>query len=59
MKPDDKGRCPTVMVLVERADIEALKGNIASVVDAVWSGKIANDVCEDPACSWCALKRLA
>lgn len=59
VKPDDKGRCQTVSVPVTDADIEELKGNIASVVDAVWSGKIANDVCDDPACSWCALKRLA
>ena len=57
VKPDDKGRCPTVTVPVEKTDIEKVKGEVASLIDSVWSGKVIEESCDDATCTWCKLKK--
>ncbi|HEY0908493.1 MAG TPA: ATP-dependent DNA helicase [Candidatus Paceibacterota bacterium] len=57
VKPDDKGRCPTVTVPVEAADVERVKGEVQSLIDSVWSGNMVRDTCTDPECTWCKLKK--
>ncbi len=59
VKPDDKGRCPTVALPIAPADIEAVKKEIQSVIDSVWSGEIGRAKCQDPACEWCGLKEIS
>jgi DNA helicase II / ATP-dependent DNA helicase PcrA len=56
--PDPKGVCHVVTLPVERADIEKVKGEINTLIDSIWSGKIIDDWCDDPKCESCALKKL-
>jgi len=58
VSPDDKGRCPTIALPIEKSDIEKVKSEIQTLVLAVWSGKILTDVCEDKKCEWCGLKKF-
>jgi DNA helicase-2/ATP-dependent DNA helicase PcrA len=58
VSPDDKGRCPTVTLPIETTDITRVKSEIQSLIDSVWSGKIALDYCTDPECEWCGMKRV-
>jgi DNA helicase-2/ATP-dependent DNA helicase PcrA len=58
VSPDDKGRCPTVTLPIETADITRVKNEIQSLIDSVWSGKVALDYCTDPECEWCGMKRV-
>jgi DNA helicase-2/ATP-dependent DNA helicase PcrA len=58
VSPDSKGRCPTVSLPIEQADIDGLKNNIQSLIDSVWSNKIATAVCDDSKCEWCGLAKL-
>lgn len=57
VKPDDKGRCPTITVPVEKTDVERVKGEVQLMIDSVWSGKFLADTCEDSTCAWCKLKK--
>lgn len=57
VKPDDKGRCPTVTVPVEKTDVERVKREVQNLIDSVWSGAIIHETCEDSTCTWCKLKR--
>ncbi len=57
VKPDDKGRCPTVTVPVEDADIDRVKGEVQTLIESVWSGKMVQDTCDDPECEWCKFKK--
>ena len=59
VKPDDKGRCPIISLPIEPADIEAVKKNIQSVIESVWSGAIASARCDDPDCEWCGLREIS
>jgi DNA helicase-2/ATP-dependent DNA helicase PcrA len=59
IKPDDKGRCPTVSLPISDADILRVKGEIASLVEAVKSGKLVTSFCDDEECRWCRLARMA
>jgi len=58
IKPDDKGRCPTITVPVEKADIERVKGEVQDMIDAVWSGKFLTEQCDETDCPWCTLKKF-
>lgn len=58
IKPDNKGRCPTVKIPIEDSDIERVKGEIVSLIDSIWSGFILTSTCSNPACKFCALKKL-
>jgi len=59
VSPDDKGRCPIISLPILPEDIEAVKRQIQSVIDSVWSGEIARARCEDRDCEWCGLRSLA
>jgi DNA helicase-2/ATP-dependent DNA helicase PcrA len=57
VKPDDKGRCPTITLPVEQTDVERVKGEVQKLVESVWSGDLIKEVCEDDACEWCRWKK--
>lgn len=59
VKPDDKGRCPTVSVPIETSDIERVKAEVQALVDSVWSGRILTESCDDASCTWCTLKKAS
>ena len=58
ISPDDKGRCPIISLPINPEDIEAVKKQIQSVIDSVWSGAIASARCDDRDCEWCGLRTL-
>ncbi len=58
IKPDEKGRCPTVSLPISQADISRVKGEIASLVESVKTGTLVNSFCESEDCEWCKLSRL-
>ena len=39
IKPDRKGRCPTISLSIEKSDTEKVKKEIGSLIESVWSGK--------------------
>ena len=56
--PDEKGRCPTVTISVDDADIKKVEQEIQSLVDSVWSGEIFTKNCLDPECKYCGYRKL-
>ncbi|MDB5259546.1 MAG: UvrD/REP helicase, helicase / ATP-dependent helicase PcrA [Candidatus Taylorbacteria bacterium] len=58
VSPDDKGRCPTVALPIEPADIESLRENIQTLIESVWSGRILAGRCDDEKCEWCGMREL-
>ena len=58
VSPDDKGRCPTVTLPIEDADITRVKNEIRSLVESVSSGDLVDRYCTDTTCEWCGMKRL-
>jgi hypothetical protein len=59
VSPDDKGRCPIISIPIQREDMAALKKQIESLIESVWSGKIGQIRCEKRDCEWCALREAA
>lgn len=59
VSPDEKGRCPTVALPIETADVEAVRADIRSLIDAVWSGSLVGKKCEDEECEWCRLEEAS
>ena len=59
VSPDKKGRCPIIELDTTENDIAAVKTQIQSVIDSVWSGAIATNTCSDPDCVWCNLKTIS
>ena len=57
--PDKKGKCGIVSLPVTDSDIEQLKKEIQSLMDAVWSGDIMTMLCDEPDCEWCKLKKAS
>ncbi len=57
VKPDSKGRCLTVTLPISDEDIAVVKGQIADLVQSVFSGDFLSATCSDPACKWCATKK--
>lgn len=57
VKPDDKGRCPTITMPVSDADLERVKGEVAKLVESIWSGDLIKEACEDEKCEWCRWKK--
>ncbi len=55
VSPDEKGRCPTVSVPINPEDVERVKKEIQSLIDAVWSGDIVGKKCDDERCEWCGI----
>lgn len=58
VSPDDKGRCPTVTLPIERSDIDRVRKEIQSLIDAVWSGEIVRSKCSDMKCEWCGMRGI-
>ncbi len=58
VSPDNKGRCPTVTLPISDDDINNVKREIQSLLDAVWSGNIAISKCYDTKCEWCGLREV-
>ncbi len=56
--PDEKGNCAIVTLSITPQDEMKLKEEINSLLEAVWSGKITEEFCDDKGCEWCQLKRL-
>ncbi len=40
IKPDSKGRCPTIFLPIQKSDIEKVKKEISNLLESVWSGKL-------------------
>jgi hypothetical protein len=57
--PDDKGNCTITTLPVTNEDMEKVMGEVGTLVENVWSGKILSETCGDPKCEWCSLKRIA
>ncbi|MFA6338791.1 MAG: ATP-dependent DNA helicase [Candidatus Paceibacterota bacterium] len=58
ISPDEKGRCHTITLPIERSDLADLAKNIQSLIDSVWSGRILTEFCDDEKCEFCKLKSL-
>ena len=57
VKPDSKGRCPTVTVPISENDTQKVMDEIRMLIDSVWSGNFLTNNCNDPKCKWCAMKK--
>lgn len=53
IKPNEKGECRTVTLPISEKDEEDLKEKIKTLIEKVMSGKILDEVCEDPECKYC------
>ncbi len=58
VKPDSKGRCAEVTLPITEDDVVEVKKEIASLVHAVWSGKIISMTCDDDICGFCKMSRV-
>lgn len=58
VKPDDKGRCPTITLPIGAADISRVKSEIAALVESVQTGALIDARCDDEECEWCRLAKL-
>jgi len=58
VKPDNKGRCPTVSIPIAAEDISRVKGEIGVLLESVWTGRILTETCGDPKCEYCQLMNL-
>lgn len=56
IKPDSKGRCPTITLPITDQDIQTLKSEISYLVSSVWSGTFLTTTCDDPDCRYCKQK---
>lgn len=59
IKPDSKGRCPTVSLPVLQSDIDNLKKEIDTLVSSVYSGEFIRETCDDRDCEFCKLKNFS
>jgi DNA helicase II / ATP-dependent DNA helicase PcrA len=58
IKPDSKGRCPTISLPIEKSDMEKVKSEINSLIESVWSGKFLTQTCSDKTCQYCSYRKL-
>ena len=58
VKPDSKGRCPTIALPIKKSDTERVKSEIISLLESVWSGSFLTTSCPDPTCQFCAYRKL-
>ncbi len=56
VKPDSKGRCPTVAILVSKEDTQRVYLEIETLISSVFSGDFLNKKCEDKDCEYCTYK---
>lgn len=55
LTPDEKGVCHIQTIEIEQKDIDSLRVDIQNLIDAVWSGEILSQKCDDEKCPWCAM----
>jgi CRISPR/Cas system-associated exonuclease Cas4 (RecB family) len=58
VKPDEKGECHIMTFEITEDDIKKVKDEINSLMEAVYSGSILTDKCNDRTCSSCSLRNL-
>jgi DNA helicase-2/ATP-dependent DNA helicase PcrA len=56
VKPDEKGRCPTVALEIEKSDVDRVLKEVESLIDSVYSGSFLSLVCDNKDCQYCKLK---
>jgi DNA helicase-2/ATP-dependent DNA helicase PcrA len=54
--PDDKGRCPIITLPITNDDVNKVRMEIQSLVEAVWGGRIMSSRCGEDGCEYCKLK---
>ena len=55
LTPDEKGVCHIQSLEIEQKDIDSLRVDIQSLIDAVWSGEVISKKCDDEKCLWCKM----
>src|SRR3989344_313471 len=58
IRPDEKGRCPTVSLPIEKSDIEEVEDHLKNLIDSVWSSSLLTSDCSDPDCKYCKYKKI-
>ncbi len=58
VSPDAKDRCPTMELSIAKADEDAVRAEVAALIESVWSGEVVRARCDEPKCQWCGLKSL-
>ncbi|KND48233.1 MAG: DNA helicase II / ATP-dependent DNA helicase PcrA [Parcubacteria bacterium C7867-006] len=58
VKPDDKGRCPTITLPIDYGDEEKVRSEITRLVQSVFSGDFMTETCDDKSCQYCGYKKL-
>lgn len=58
IKPDDKGRCPTIALPIVPADLEKVTSEIGQLLHSVFSGDFMSDMCDDKNCEYCSNKKF-
>lgn len=58
IKPDDKGRCPTIGLPIEDGDEEKVRIEINTLVQSVFNGQFMDTECTDRKCQYCLYKKL-
>lgn len=59
LTPDEQGRIRRESLPVSVEDLNAVKENIATLAESVFSGALLEQTCEDEKCQWCALRKIA
>lgn len=58
ISPDQKDRCPIITIPVTEEDVKKVKEEIQSLIDSVWSERIATEYCGDPDCQYCQYRKF-
>lgn len=58
VSPDAKGRCSTVSLPIGIGDMDRVRGEIQTLLESVWSGKILKGKCDDEKCVWCGMREI-
>ncbi|TSC70913.1 MAG: Uncharacterized protein CEO12_38 [Parcubacteria group bacterium Gr01-1014_46] len=58
VKPDSKGRCPTIVLPIEKEDEAKVMSEVEALVQSVWSEKFLEADCEDKDCKYCKMFKL-
>jgi DNA helicase-2/ATP-dependent DNA helicase PcrA len=56
VKPDAKGRCPTITLPIADTDMKNVEGEINSLAQSIFSGAFLTATCTDSDCKWCKMK---
>lgn len=59
VKPDKKGRCPTVSLPIGKEDISKVESEIKLLLEKVWSGQFLHETCSEKNCKYCGFRKSA